>query len=57
MTGPVLTIECLTCDVRFYGDPTGLTATMNTEHAGHRWGPVRRATTREVVVLVMGGTA
>lgn len=55
MSGGVHTIECRTCQQRIYGDPAALAATMNTDHARHRWGPVRPATTGELVDLVMRG--
>lgn len=46
-------VRCLSCSVRMFGDPFALAATMNTKHARHRLGPVRRATIGELVALVM----
>lgn len=48
-----MSCRCLTCGVRVFGTPVALAATLNTEHGGHRFGPVRRATIRELVELVM----
>ena len=54
MTPPMATIACLTCHVRLFGLEEELRAQLRDEHPRHRYGPMREATTDELVDIVMG---
>lgn len=51
---PIATIACLTCHSRVFGEEAQLRAELREHHEGHRFGPMRAATTDELVDLVMG---